>query len=433
MIKKMIKEKNYIKLIEKILVKSHFFIKEKSDISSVSLREINRFGKIYNFFYQVYLNRRVENNDIKQRNSIILSLYFCYYLKIPTTELRKEYLSEIKNIGDFIEVTERESMFVVEQVLKGKKGYAKNRALRENLFCEFICLINKEPLIICGKPGTSKSLSVHLLISAIREQSSSKEFFKQFPQISQIIPSFYQCSITSTSENIQKLFNKARKKLENNDYSINSLILMDEMGIADESKNNPLKVLHSELDNNSELEEKKKISFIGISNYYLDPSKMNRAINIVVEQPDLNYIIETSKEIAKNIDEVIESRNEKLTVSISKAYYDYISYDQPKLGLEDFHGFRDFYYLIKYIFNKISKNNEICDTGNYITYAIKGIIKNFGGNPNSIKKMKENFLKYYFEENKNKIDDNNNINYNVLDCIYENINSDIDSRYLLLI
>ena len=260
MIKKMIKKNDYIDIIEKLLEKSHLFIKEKSDISSVSLREINRFGKMYNFFYEYLKKKEIKNQKNKEKNAIILSLYFCYYLKLPTTDLRKKYLTEIENIENlnFEEITERESLFITEQILKGKKGYAKNKALRENLFCEFICLINKEPLIICGKPGASKSLSVRLLLDAMRGKSSSNEFFKQFDEV---IPSFYQCSITSTSESVQNVFNRAREKLKKNKYPINSLVFMDEMGIADESKNNPLKVLHSELDKNLEFEEKKNFFY----------------------------------------------------------------------------------------------------------------------------------------------------------------------------
>ena len=391
-IKTMIGNNEYYELIEKLIETSHFFIKEKSDISSVSLREINRFGKIYNFFNN-YLEKRNIDKDIKQRqkNSIILSLYFCYYLRLPTTDLREEYLSKIKAIDTnlkFEEISRRESEFILDKILEGKKGYAKNRALRENLFCEFICLENKEPLIICGKPGSSKSLSVRLLLDAMRGKFSSNDFFKDY---NEVIPSFYQCSITSTSESVEEVFKRSRKKLENLKYEINSLVFMDEMGIADESKNNPLKVLHSELDENLKYEDNNKISFIGISNWSLDASKMNRAINIVVEEPDIKYIIETAKEIARKINEVFYVQYNTIINAISLAYYYYITIYQPNQGKEDFHGFRDFYYLIKYIFYSINKNyskiNKDINNNNFdelLSYVLKGIIRNFGGIPNSI-------------------------------------------------
>ena len=37
----------------------------------------------------------------------------------------------------------------------------------------------REPLIICGKPGSSKSLSVRLLLNAMKGEKSHINFFKQ--------------------------------------------------------------------------------------------------------------------------------------------------------------------------------------------------------------------------------------------------------------
>jgi len=67
------------------------------------------------------------------------------------------------------------------------------------------------------------------------------------------------------------------------------------MGLAEISENNPLKVLHSELET-----EENKISFVGISNWFIDASKMNRVIYNIVQDPDQEDIIETGKEIAKS-------------------------------------------------------------------------------------------------------------------------------------
>ena len=58
------------------------------------------------------------------------------------------------------------------------------------------------------------------------------------------------------------------------------MFVFDEIGLAEISKNNPLKVLHSLL----EIEER-KIGFIGISNWRLDASKMNRALYLARPDP----------------------------------------------------------------------------------------------------------------------------------------------------
>ena len=288
----------------------------------------------------------------------------------------------------------------------------------------------------------------------MRGEKSDVEFFKQFPKV---IPSFYQCSLTSTSENLEDVFKNAKNKLEKYNYEIISLIFIDEMGIADGSPNNPLKVLHSQLDENSwEKDEKKKIAFIGISNWTLDASKMNRTINNVVEEPKLDYLEVTAEGIIKAIKPNFEHGEFKIIIkAVCEAYLFYIL-KQVKCNKEDFHGFRDFYYLIKYIIYNISEdyNNNInnsfylfpenninnsylnpdddihiniIDNNNYLEPVIKGIYRNFGGFKDSEKK--------YLDSLKDKLSINNNLyrNYNVMDRIKDNIESEIESRYLLLI
>ena len=73
------------------------------------------------------------------------------------------------------------------------------------------------------------------------------------------------------------------------------------MGLAEISHYNPLKVLHSELDGNQ------KVAFVGISNWTLDASKMNRVIHLSVQEPELEDLILTANTIANNIYEEIEN------------------------------------------------------------------------------------------------------------------------------
>jgi E3 ubiquitin-protein ligase RNF213 len=39
-------------------------------------------------------------------------------------------------------------------------GIAVNLALKENVFAIIPCVMNKIPILICGKPGSSKSMAI---------------------------------------------------------------------------------------------------------------------------------------------------------------------------------------------------------------------------------------------------------------------------------
>ena len=55
-------------LINKLVSESHSFIISKGDISSVSLREINKFEKFFNFFHEKYLNIYRKKNLEEKKN-----------------------------------------------------------------------------------------------------------------------------------------------------------------------------------------------------------------------------------------------------------------------------------------------------------------------------------------------------------------------------
>lgn len=73
---------------------------------------------------------------------------------------------------------------------------AYNRALRENLFTSFVCILNKIPVLLIGNPGSSKSLSVKLVISNLKGRFSKNEFCRQFLAF---MPHYFQGSESSTS------------------------------------------------------------------------------------------------------------------------------------------------------------------------------------------------------------------------------------------
>ena len=425
----------------------HLFIKENSDVSSVSLRDIKYFNIFYRGFilYLQYLqllskkhnygmerkNRHLEDYKdmnmvgIKKR-SINLSIYISYYLRLPTKQLREELSKKLDETNyfdfGFLHVPFEESKYILDQIdIDVERGIAKNNALRENIFCELFCLVNKVPLIICGKPGSSKTLSVQLILNNMKGKSSLNDFFKN-PDFKEIIPYPFQGSTTCTSKGILKAFEKARKFSNQNEEMI-SLVFFDEMGLAEESIENPLKVLHSELD-----KEDNKIAFIGITNWTLDASKMNRGIRINVQEPDEKDLIFTSNEIAKSLDENLFKDNEELFKFLSQAYYEFRN-DRARTGYKDFHGNRDFFHLIRNTI-KYLKEEYVQQQYKDLIYirtisAIRSIERNFGGYNGSVEDMKKIFYKI---SKYNDINYKYNIEYNIRDNL-----KDPNSRYLLLI
>ena len=56
-------------------------------------------------------------------------------------------------------------------------GIARNQAFRENVFSLIVSICNKIPILICGKPGCSKSLSINIVNQNMRGKSSKDEYF----------------------------------------------------------------------------------------------------------------------------------------------------------------------------------------------------------------------------------------------------------------
>ena len=436
------------------------FMKKNNDVSIVSLREVNRFNIFFQFFADYLYHRKNPNkasfeeneNDIikyyKEKNNleiltaaVNLSLFICYYLRIPDKKSKEELCKELDakkyfNGGNFLQIPKMEQDYLLNN-FEIPVGIAKNKNLKENIFLLFFCIINKVPVIICGKPGKSKTLSFEIIQDSMKGPSSRNEFCRRCPSLTAFK---IQGSLNTTSEEILNIFIKAREYQQKNKDKL-SVVFMDEMGLAEIGENNALKVMHAELE-----QEMNKVSFVGISNWFIDASKMNRVIYNVVQDEDKEDLIQTGKEIAKSYEKkeanFNSQRYDNLILRLSEAYYNYISKKKEANDANQFfHGSRDFYSLIKSIMLDIIKNkkilnefyekdeeeksdkllNEIC---------LNQILRNFGGLEKSISEFKSYFFEGY-EEMDNYMN-NENYSYNFFKCIQDNIN-DINSRYLLLI
>lgn len=51
-------------------------------------------------------------------------------------------------------------------------GIGKNDSLKENVFAIITMILNKLPLFITGKPGSSKTLAMNLVLKSMKGRSS---------------------------------------------------------------------------------------------------------------------------------------------------------------------------------------------------------------------------------------------------------------------
>ena len=92
----------------------------------------------------------------------------------------------------------------------------------------------------------------------MKGKTSNNPFFKKFPKM---YIGTYQGALNSNSQGVKEVFEKAKKILEvdENKEKI-STFYFDEMGLAEHSPHNPLKVIHSELEyDNNNIEKKNSL------------------------------------------------------------------------------------------------------------------------------------------------------------------------------
>jgi hypothetical protein len=106
-----------------------------------------------------------------------------------------------------------------------------------------VSVMNQIPIMVIGKPGSSKSLAMELLQSNLNGLTSDNEFLRQFPAV---IKFSYQCSPLSASQGIEQAFYAARcyyRELAPANNKPAVVTLLDEVGLAEQSPHLPLKIL----------------------------------------------------------------------------------------------------------------------------------------------------------------------------------------------
>ena len=355
------REKDY-NLITDLVVEAQTFVRNREgDPSAVSLRDVRRFLFFCNFFIQM----KKPFSDSILVNAVVVSLALVYYYRLSREEHRKNFWVRIcdtendlnrlangtsfkmpqkvsenhrKYSSYFASLLKKTQSRFCEQ-LEVEEGIALNNALTENLFVTIVCILNRVPVFLVGKPGTSKTLTLQIIASNLQGQQSPNAFWRRYPSV-YVFP--YQCSPMSDSSSIQHQFHMAVRYQEHANNTI-TVLLLDEVGLAEHSPDMPLKCLHGMLVN-------PPIAIVGLSNWVLDPAKMNRAVLVQRPEPDSNDISSTGESIL-GLPPKVQAPLVDVLKKISRAYYYVYTHQKGR----DFIGMRDYYSLIKYLRSYLPK------------------------------------------------------------------------------
>ncbi|KAJ8251476.1 hypothetical protein GJAV_G00221750, partial [Gymnothorax javanicus] len=388
----------YIDMITNVLSSSQKYMRTRKDeCSFVSLRDVERCMQVFVWFFKnhrmlldelaKFLNgsENSERSGRKQRFtenrdpvvwSLVMALGVCYHACLEKKdEYRKKIckcLRDTHSPRDF----EQEISLMQDLLLSGfplGDTIARNNALKENVFMMVICIELRIPLFLVGKPGSSKSLSKTLVADAMQGQAAHSELYKELKQVHLVS---FQCSPHSTPEGIINTFKQcARFQEGKNLKEYISVVVLDEIGLAEDSPKMPLKTLHPLLEEGCIDDEPlphKKVGFIGISNWALDPAKMNRGIFVSRGDPDEKELIESAKGICSS-DRMVLERVRSYFSPFARAYLK-VCQKQGK----GFFGLRDYYSLIKMVFAiaKVSTDELSPER------LVEAVLRNFSGKDN---------------------------------------------------
>ena len=407
-------------IIADLISRSQEYIRGfEGDPSVVSLRDVQRcIDLIRWFFLKVGVGRKGENKRggnvviSPLGRSTMLSIAMVYGYRLPSAASRNSFFLQISSIVKrWGKTANRVNMDALGRAgfaqtildnmtrrfvnnLVVEESIALNQALTENLFVSIICILNKIPIFIVGKPGTSKTLAIQIIASNLQGKQSPMPLWRNFPAV-YIFQ--YQCSPLSTSSSILYQF-EAAKSYQEHAEDVLTVLLLDEVGLAENSPDMPLKVLHYMLVD-------PPVAIVGLSNWVLDSSKMNRAVCLQRPEPSPEDIMFTGRNIVGVSAEVASAdsldlppqpvltreksgttRLQPWLMNLAHAFHRLYSNQKEFFGANsrDFVGMRDYYSLLKHLRQEYTAHGSVSMTPEVL---INAVARNFGGKPHALESI----------------------------------------------
>lgn len=260
--------------------------------SVVSLRDIQRVFHFIKFFLHDFsLELRWTDESGKFRRAMLISVGIVYYLRLDSFA-RKEFLQKLESLPSeqcqnchLMEVLDSAIDTLIMQTVI-PEGIALTRGLKENIFMTTVCTLSRTPLMIVGPPGCSKTLAVSIVTENANGEESPSLFYQKYARIQ---PFHYQCSKSSTSNEVASVFDRAIQRQSKVKRSKQQcLVFMDEAGLPEESKES-LKVLHYLLEGH--MSASPEVGFVCITNHILDAAKSNRCVCLLRPEPDKDELL----------------------------------------------------------------------------------------------------------------------------------------------
>lgn len=421
-------QSQYQSVIINVLSASQRYMRSQvNECSFVSLRDVERSMRVLLWFYQHRDDFFSKSNSISHvtlvLKCLVLAIGVCYY---PSLEDRKKYLEYIsRHFPDPLnsqnalenEISSCQDFFLHD--IRTSATIAKNVALKENVFLMVVCIELRIPLFLVGKPGSSKSLAKTVVADAMQRQASHCALFKKLKEVHMVS---FQCSPHSSPEGIIATFrNCARFQKDKNIDEYVSVVVLDEIGLAEDSPQMPLKTLHPLLEDgcidNESPDKHMKVGFVGISNWALDPAKMNRGIFVSRWDPSETELVATANGICSSSETVLLKIKHVLP-KLAKGFLRICQDDK-----DQFFGLRDFYSLVKKIFNTAKRTNKEPSEND----LAEAILCNFSG-----QKDDNDPLSYFLDLFRNLHEVSR---INTLEMIQQNLvhKKEDECRYLLLL
>ncbi|XP_029401805.1 E3 ubiquitin-protein ligase RNF213 isoform X5 [Mus pahari] len=379
-------------VIADVLSASQMFMrKRENECGFVSLRDVERCVKVFRWFrdhsdmllkeLDDFLHESSDGAHTFERDpvlwSLVMAIGVCYHASLEEkasyrTAIARCFPKPYNNSRVILdEITHVQDLFLKRAPIR--TNIARNLALKENVFMMVICIELKIPLFLVGKPGSSKSLAKIIVADAMQGQAASSELFRYLKQVHLVS---FQCSPHSTPQGIISTFKQCARFQQGKDLEqYVSVVVLDEVGLAEDSPKMPLKTLHPLLEDGCIEDDPapyKKVGFVGISNWALDPAKMNRGIFVSRGSPSEKELLESAEGICSS-DRLVQDRIRGYFAPFAKAY-ETVCQKQDK----EFFGLRDYYSLIKMVFAKARASKRGLSPQD-IAHAV---LRNFSGKDN---------------------------------------------------